>query len=248
MYHTVAFSEVAVTATLEDLTPVPDSIMSIQNGHFLLQYDYDLLFAAVMATDIQRARVNMPSLRQITLPWIRPLQAALIGGSLPGIADYRSNAIRLARLEELAVEALQDAGANQRITAILGISRQRLTPIPAGNVFTMRGTSTTAATANAWSLLAVTWQDVLPAGRYAAVGLIVDSANGQAARLVFEDQVERPGTISIIDESNIESPIFTKGRMGVLGYFDANRMPNIEVLANAADAVHTCYLDFIRVS
>lgn len=247
MYHVVAWTESIATGALNDLQPVVDNIIVIQNNHFLPQKDFGLAFIAVMATDIQRARLISPTFRQFTTPHVRGLIFGLAGMHQPPIADYAAQPLRIRALEEFAIEAEHDAGVAQRVTAVAGWYVGSPTPMPAGDMFTMRGTSTTAATANVWSTLAMTWDDILPNGTYAAVGMHHFSANGQAARMVFEDQVYRPGGVSITDRSQECHYMFRSGYLGEYGRFDSNRMPTIEVLCNGADAAHDVYIDFVRV-
>lgn len=247
MFHLVAWTESHDNVANQDLSPVTDGIMTIQNSHFLLQFDYDILWAAVMNTTIQRCRINTPSLRQITLPFITPVIAAAIPGNSRNVADYRFNPFRVRALEELVMEATQSNAGGARTTVVAALMRGARQQIPGSDIYTMRGTSSTAATANAWSNVAMTWADTLPAGTYLAVGLRHQSTNGQAARLIFEDQVVRPGTLSMNALTDQVHEIFVKGGCGPYGQFNANRMPNVEVLCNGADNSHEVYLDFMRI-
>lgn len=246
-FHCIAWSESYNTAVLEDLAPVTDEIITIQNSHFVPQRDYNILWCCGLGTDLQRLRFVSPSLRQMTNSHVRPLQPTLVGANNPNIAAFLRKPLRIKALEELAVESVHDAGVAQRITAIAGIQWARIMPVPNGDVYTMRGTSITAVTANAWTTVTITWDDTLPLGTYAVVGMEYFSANAQAARLVFEDQVNRPGCVGVTDRNQRGAEIFRGGDLGVWGYFNSNRMPNVQALANAADAAADIYLDFVRV-
>jgi hypothetical protein len=78
------------------------------------------------------------------------------------------------------------------------------------------------------------------------VGLQYIGVTALAARLVFEDQWERPGCIGAGLGTSQQHPMFSKGGLGNWGRFNANRMPSVEFLANAADTAEEVYLDFIR--
>ncbi|HET6917655.1 MAG TPA: hypothetical protein VFH56_16330 [Acidimicrobiales bacterium] len=230
-----------------DVTPVTDSVMLIQNSHFVPQSDLKCLWAAAMSTTLSRARFASPKTRQVTNPWIRPIIQGSVPPTNPNVRDWLDSGFQFKGLEEIQLLATSGlAMGNENFTAIasLGVGIQ---PAPQGDYYPLRGTSTTAAVANKWSQITVTWQDTLPAGTYAVVGLEHQSANGQAARLIFQNQQYRPGAMSITSLANRQNHALTHRRMGVFGQFIQTAMPLVEVLANAADASHEIYMDIIRV-
>lgn len=247
MFHMLAWAVSQTNNVATDMTPVPDQMFLIQNNHFVPQKDLFVFGACYMNVDAARARWITPSLRQITTPYIRPVEGNLTPGSRPGVADYRLSPLRLKALEEIQVEAFQDGAgaANGCVVAVIGDGP--IIPAPMGDPYKMRGTATTAAVANSWTLLAPTWQDALPAGLYACIGFECISATAKAARLIFEEQPWRPGSVSMNDPENFTHPMFVNGGLGVLGRFTANRMPNIEVLCNTTDSSHEFYLDFVKI-
>lgn len=247
MFHLLAFLESHDNVANQDLTPVPDSIFTIQNAHFVPQVDHYLYAAMFSALTAERCRIVTPAVRQITRPYIRNINPNLLPITLMPVADYRMEPLIFKGLEELAVEATHTTGGGTFSTVLLAVNKTQLEPPPAGQVYTMRGTSPTAAAADVWSNIAVVWEDTLPVGTYAVVGFQCISTNSLAARLIFEDQWYRPGVVGCVSNDNQHPPIFQKGGMGVYGRFNANRMPNVEVLAHAADATHELYLDFVRI-
>lgn len=247
MHHTVAYRVSIADVTATDVTPVPDTLMAIQNGHFMPTVDYNLMYATYQALGATRARIITPSLRQVTTPWIRPTAVAIVQGVEAHVADYRANPLKLRGLEEVQFEALQTSGGAAVVVGLLGMTKTPFMPMPQGDVFTMRGTGTTTLTAGGWTLGTITWQDTLPAGLYACVGLEYFGTTALAARLVFEDQWERPGTVGAGLVSSQSHPMFRNGGLGVWGRFNANRMPTVEFLANAADTAEEVYLSFVRV-
>lgn len=250
MFHILA-NTVAIGQTVDtDVAPLTDSVFLIQNSHWVPQQDVYLQLAYALSTTILRTRIVTPSLRIPTTPWIRPLGVGSIPPNQPVICDYRNAAMLLKALEETQVWATSGlASGTERFTSILWVSDSlHLNPIPAGNIVTMRGTSTTAATANAWTQLTVTWQDTLPYGMYGIVGLQVQSTNAIAARLIINGQLWRPGALSVTALTNYSAPVMLKGGLGLWGTFRSTALPIVEVLANAADASHECYLEFVRMS
>jgi len=244
MFHLAAYSTIAVTAVETDLQAVVDTIMPISNGHLVPQQSAELIFAAAMATNLTLARLQTPTLVQQTTPYIRGVMSGLVPTSPTQLATYLLSPLDLTKLEEIQVLGTQTAGVNQRITAILGLQYGPASPAY-GNIYTIRGVSVTAAVANAWTTIAMVWQNALPNGRYAIVGMQHLSANGQAARLIVQGLFFRPGCLSSILVGDIPHPYFQKGAMGQWGVFDNYTMPNVEVLCNAANAAHEVYMDII---
>lgn len=247
MHHTVAWFENIATGALNDLAPVQDGIVQIQNSHFIFEEPHRLLYCYVGATDIDRARFVTPKFRQITLPFIRPLNPGPTPTDDQKVADYRHLNLIFGGREEFAIEALQDAVGAQDVFAVAGFEWRPRRPVPNGDVYKIRGTSATTATVETWTDLTMTWPDILPWGRYATIGLEHRSANGVAARLIFENQWERPGALSVTDTANIQHPMFSDGELGVYGEFHSTRMPTVQVFCDVANAVHEVYLDLVKI-
>ncbi len=247
MFHTLAWFENIAQDSALDIQPVVDDIFAIQNNHFLPQRDHDLLYAAFLSQDSVTARIITPSLRQITTPYIRPVNGTLLPGDQPNVADYRKNPLRLRGLEELQIEAEQTAVGAADVYIIAGVEYSPLQPMPSGDIYSLRGVGTTTVTADAWSTVDITWQDTLPTGNYVVVGMEAFGTTCEAARLIFEDQVPRPGGLGGATEEDASHEMFRKGGIGVWGRFDANRMPIPQFLCNAADTAQIIYLDIIRI-
>lgn len=247
MHHTLAWRLSLADATETDVTPVTDSIFAIQNAHFLPQDDWFIQAAYFGAATPNRARFITPSMRQITTPFIRPVNTDIVPGNFPGVADYRNNPLRLKALEEIQLMGMQTTGGAAVVAGVAFISRTALAPMPQGDVYTMRGTGTTTVTAGAWSAVTVTWQDTLPQGVFAVVGAGFIGTTAIAGRLIFEDQVYRPGGLGTSAADLNVAPMFLKGGLGEWGRFNSNRMPNVEFLCNAADTAQEIYLDIIRI-
>lgn len=247
-FHLIAWSNTIAATTETDMTPVPDGIMAVNNGHFVPQVQTQIPFVAAIGLLLARARLVSPKLRQITTPWIRPINLALLPVSRTPVADYRANPFRVNGLEELQLEFTNSAATSGDYHGVAGLQTGPQQPAPQGDIYTMRGTGTTTATANAWSLATITWQDTLPAGNYQVIGMEFISTTAIAARLIFDQQVERPGCVGIASDGTISHSMFLKGGLGAWGMFSANRMPNVEVLCDSADTAQEVFLDFVRMS
>lgn len=246
-YNLIAWSASIADATETDLTPVQDPIVTIQNSHFLPQVDWQLNAFVGMAATLPRFRLITPTLRQVTTPFMSPLETALTPATRPGVCDLRGYPLMARALEEIQVNAQQTSGGAARANALAAYSIGALTPAPAGQMYTMRGVSTTAAVANTWTLCTVTWNDTLPAGVYSVVGGQGFGTSNYAFRVIFEDSRWRGGGICLATENLIGSPVFVKGGLGEWGRFNSNRMPGVEILCNGTTASHVFYLDIVRI-
>lgn len=247
MHHTCAYRNAAVTTAVEtDIAALTDDYLTIQNGHFILQDSRPLLYAWAGSASISYARIITPKFRQVTTPYIRPVNNALAPVDITPVADYRKSPLIVNGLEELQVNLLQASGGNAEVDIILGIDYGQQ-PVVNGEIYTLRGTGTTTQTADAWSNVTITWQDTLPAGRYAIVGLEAWAATCIAARLNLESSGPRPGCVGGATAAIRQNEMFRRGGLGVWGYFIQTRMPIVQVLSTSADTAQEVYLDIIRM-
>lgn len=247
MFHLALFSGSIATGANVIVPAVSDQILTIQDQGFLPQENLDIVAAAPFGTDMQHAYLDSPSAGVVTDPYLRPTNQGATFPTFGQIADYRVNPFRAKALESLTAYAQHDNVAAQ-VMHIPIVLRPNFVPAPSGDIYTMRGTSTTAATANAWSSIAMTWQNTLPAGQYVVVGMEMIGAAGIAARLILNNQTFRPGSIVLSGDTVLGPSLFRKGGLGTWGRFRSTDMPRVEVFATAATDVWTIYLDFVRVS
>jgi hypothetical protein len=247
MHHTLAWRESIADATEVDVDPVQDGIWAIQNSHFFPSVNWQLLALYFGAATPTRARIVTPTFRQVTTPFVRPMNTDIVPGNLPGIADYRNNPLTLRPLEEIQLLGTQTTGGAAVVAGVGWVTKTGIQPVPTGDIFTMRGTGATTVVAGSWTQVTVTWADTLPNGRYAIVGGVFQGTTCIAGRFILENQVERPGGLGVSALDLNTSPIFAKGNLGIWGTFDGNRMPNLEVLCNAADTAQELYMDIIKV-
>jgi hypothetical protein len=246
--HHLAMYTAAVAATAEtDLTAASDGILAIQNNHFLPQRPFQLWFVAAASALLTRARVVTPSARQITTPFIRPISVATNWGMPQRIDTMEEGPLELKQGEEISALVTNSAATSGQNYVAMGLGIGTRT-MPAGQIFTLRGTSTSTATANAWTTISVTWQDVLPVGTYAVVGGEFFSSGQVAGRLIFEGQSYRPGALGITSLGNSADNIFRNGGLGEWGRFTNYAAPNVEVFCSSADTSHDVYLDIVKVA
>lgn len=249
MYHLLAnFNSAVASATPTDIAPVQDEIMLIQNGHWVPQQDQYVWFAQLNGGDPSfSGQIITPALRQVTSPFIRPIMSGQTNAVEMQIADWRANSVKLKGLEEVELLVTQASGGALPATVLLGVSTGPITQPPSGTVYTMRGVGAATLIAGIWNIVPIVWQDTLPAGVYSVIGMEYIGVSALASRLIFEQQVWRPGCPGISGGGVGTGRLFTRPLLGEWGRFNSYRMPNVQCLASAADTAQVVYLHFVRV-
>lgn len=248
MLHLAAFTALIDNTANTVVTPLQDDILTIANNRFQMPFDCQLLLGCVMAATLNRARLNYAQLRAVTPEYLRPIEAAVIPSDLPSVAEFWDRPFNFPLAAQLALEATSDvAMGTERFTGLIWLSTG-IDPVPVGDVYWARFTSTTAAVANAWTSLAITLEQDLPPGRWWLVGSELQSTNAIAHRWILPGQVWRPGSLSITALGNQTHPAFYNRRLGIYGSFQSDLLPTCQVLANAANAAHTGWMQLVRAA
>lgn len=210
--------------------------------------DMLLLAAAAGGTGITRARIEAPGLLRVAWPAIVPLNGATTVGSYPAVCDLSDRPVRLAAGEDFQV-AVCNASADYAL-GLLVLGRD-LTPAPPGEAFWVRySKSATTTAAGAWTQFGAAeldWEQDLPAGTYAVVGMDHIGPTAMAARLIWPDSRYRPGVLAHISAAaSFASPLFQGGRLGVMGTF-THELPGVEVLCTGDDATFEGLLRVVRI-
>jgi hypothetical protein len=242
---TVSIGQTANTA----LTPISDQVLTINGNFFMLPNDMKLQAAFAMSTTLNRARLNVPSLRLVALPQIRPIMTGNAGPTDPSVQDLRGIPLTIPGLENFGVDATSDLGmGNEQCWGTLWLSNGDLTPAPAGELITIRFTGTTAAVANTWTDITMAPDDALGEGDYAIVGGDWVSASAIAFRLILNNQTERPGGLGIAAIGSRAWYPQYGGGMGTWGRFRSTALPRFQALCRTTDNAHTCFLQVVRLA
>lgn len=246
-YHVVAYSANTFGVTNWDSTPVTDAWLGIQNGHYFPPQPLYIVGGWLGGANLTKVTLVTPRSRQVVPPVIYPIQGALLPPDRPHIVDRRGNPFLLNPVEEVSVQMNIGGAANAVNTAILLLNDSpNLAPVPQGDLYTLHGTSTTAAVAGAWSQVAIVWDQTIPAGTYTVIASQHQSTNAIAHRWFFKNQILRPGFLSVGALTNITDPSYYYGGWGVLGTFNTTAYPALEVYANGADAAHDVTMTMIK--
>ncbi len=256
MLHLAAFYEsIDPAGAYNALTPVPDSRLQLSGDDLrvpILSKVY-VVAGGVESAATNRARLNAPSLRTRGLFQVQPLNgggAGPIEPSTPALAiDLRARPLELMRGENLNFEVLSDPVVAQ-IQWGLVLFGDAIEPIPDGQIFTVRATDTAAApalTAGTWTSIPLLFDDDLPVGRYAIVGMRAMSLGLIAARCSFVGGGWQPGVIGVDLNGDVTPDYFRYGGLGRFGEFEDDEPPQIEFLAITPDATQECWLDLIQI-
>lgn len=233
--HLVAFGGAAqdYSAGLVTVPVVADGLIRISSNVMQLNQNWDVSWSWFGGVNLSRVRLNSAQSRIRGYPNLVPVENAALGGSRPLVNDIRANPVKLYEGENVSIQATNAAS----VTTVGGISlvdpSGQYTP-PPPTVRKVRFTAAPVCVAFGWSTgVNVTLDDDLEAGWYDVFGLVAYEATAIFARLVFRDQVEKPGCLAT--QSAVQEPgkLFMGG-IGKMGEFQSITPPFIEVFANAA--------------
>lgn len=247
-FHTCCYyGSVANGTTLVDVPLVNDQILTRANNHAILGQPAKLLQVASLSTTLQRVRLNTPSARYVSLPYMQPVNASATIPTVPSIAKFGFNPLTIPRADEVAFEAVHGgAGAENVVIAVwFGFAFR---DVPPGQRYRVRATASITASAGTWQNGSITLDNTLPAGDYAIVGLDVLGTNLFAARLILQGESWRPGCLCRDSEADVPDSSFTDGTLGQYGQFNSINTPNLEILSVGANTSQTVYMDLIRIN
>lgn len=247
-FHLAAWSESIDAGTLTPIDALADPSMTVSGDNISVpDYAPYLLGAVGIGANITRMRLEAPSLRRILNPEIRPLHRAAEPLSPAIVMLNRDNPIELAVNEQLQCLVTEDAAGASRVYGLVWLSDGGVTPV-SDAIYTVRVTSATTLTANVWTNAALTFDQVLPVGRYGIVGARFESAGLIAFRFVFQTLPHRPGGLGCDDIADVEPSWQRYGGMGVWGEFSSTNPPTVDFLSASADTSEVGYLDLVQLS
>lgn len=249
MFTTVAWSASADQAAITAIAAVADPHLTVQGNDVRVPSWATKLYAVYAnGVNLTQAQLNSPSLRRFVPYDIDPIDRAATPSNPTPLIDMFDNPYEFDVDESLNALTSEDGAGATRMNVIAWLGDGNKEQV-SGEILTVRVTSATAAVAFAWTNVALTFTNVLPAGRYAIVGLRGISTTGIACRLVLSGSGYRPGALMQTAEGRVRDlgQRFRWGRAGKLGEFRNTTPPTIDVFAGAADATQTFWLDLIQL-
>ena len=247
-HHTaVGFANLA-DATLANIDAVADDYLRLSNSKFISSDRLELLALMLGGASMDYGYIDAPNLRCVTNPYIFPFNENATIPTDANFVDYSERPLVLPPRQEFGVKAYQDSAGASDSYFVMHLQRN-FRPLPTGPIYTMRGTYSTAVTANAWSSLSsITWADQLPAGDYVVCGLDVISATCLACRIIPDKCPERPGNFGLAAVTSRSNNLFRMGGSGAWCDFENDLIPPVEVYCDSADSSFEVYMDIVQVS
>lgn len=248
-FHLAAFrGSVTNGTTNTPIAGVPDQALARDaSSNFLAPPNVNIKLAAAGGVNMSRARVNTPSLREVALPYIAPINQTLAIPSPPNLADFGDYGVMPRFGDSISVEATHSDVAPQVMYALMWLMFGRVQP-RAGKVYRTRFTAAITGSAGTWQSGAITLDQVLPAGIYQVVGLDVEGTNLLGARLIFPGAPWRPGVMGRNAINSVPPRIFLTEQLGVFGEFNSVMMPQLEIYVEAACTAQEGYMDLIQTT
>ncbi len=247
-WHLAAFTGSIGATARTQVNAANDDILRIdQTNGFMMPFDTMLLFAYAQSALLLRSQLESPKILQTNPLFIRPVNTGATPVLNPSVAWWGPNYLFLRGQEDILAYVSNSAAGPSQSTILIAVS-PILDPMPAGQIYTVYATSTTAAVANTWTSLTYTMQTGLPAGTYAMVGSNVSSTTAIGHRWIFSNQIWRPGFVSNTLETDKPSWLQVQRVLGPMGQFYQYDLPRLQVFAGAADAAHQIYMDLIKVA
>src|SRR5882724_9958595 len=256
MFTTVAYYQSIQPVGVDiRLAAVADPHVRVQGNDVYVPALNKLMAAAAMVSTTVAtayARLDAPSLKRVARYVIAGIQGAAAAVNLP--SDPQDVELHYVGLPQLATNEALDALVNSTPAApqihsvIVWLADQAPSRQAGGEIFTIRATSAIAAVAGVWTNVGLTFDDVLPVGRYSIVGMRAESTNMIAARLVVPGYAWRPGVLGCNSGSHREDERFRRGELGEFAQFDEVTLFTVDVLANVADATQRFEFDVVKIS
>jgi len=250
--HLIAFKRAAATAanTFEPMDCISDAVLAQASATAFFVKQGMRVVAGYVGSDgtvpkLEGARINSPTFRRVGLPAIRPTSPIRAPGDDPNVMVIVDRPLVYPDADTLSVEIINSATTTPDAICLIWLETDA-EPVPPGETFWLRYTSTSTAAALTWTPLLITF-DQLPEGEYIVCGMEHISMSCFGARLVLPGSPWRPGTLGQSDTNNQNHPAFYDDRMGVYGRFNAFAPPTVEVLCGAGDTSHVGYLRVMRV-
>jgi hypothetical protein len=233
---------------LTEIDALPDQHVRVEDNNIIVPRGMNALLGAFhCAATATLAQLASPALRRTLLLDIAPINVGAEPLSPPPFVNKFYAPIALD--EDEALRALVAGGetAAERKVMLVWLGDGPQSPVT-GEIFTVRATGSTTLTAYAWTNVALTFTQTLPAGRYAVVGMRAESAGCIAARLVFVGGTWRPGCIGSDSIADLSPDIFRHGALGVWGEFEHTQPPTVDFLSISADTSEVVYLDLVKTA
>ena len=246
-FHLCGFYESQDSAVLVPTAALADPSMTVSGDNIQIpDYASMLIGAMGIGANLTRAQLQSPSLRRTINYEIRGLNVGAEPLTPPVVNLFPYTPIQLDVDEQLQAHMAEDAAGASVGVILVWLADGAISPAE-GEIFQVRVTNASTLVAYTWTNGALTFDQVLPVGRYAIVGARFESAGLLAFRFLFQGSTPRPGGIGCDAASDLSFQGQRRGGWGSWGEFQSTTPPTVDFLSLSADTAQTGTLDLIRV-
>jgi hypothetical protein len=247
MFHLCGYYESQDSAVLVPTAALADPAMTVSGDNISIP-DYASMLMGVcgIGANLTRAQLQSPALRRVINYEVRGLNVNAEPLNPPVADIFPASPIQLDIDEQLQAHMSEDAAGASAATILVFLADKAIEPV-GGEIFTIRVTNATTLVVNTWTNGALTFDQVLPVGRYAIVGARFESAGLQAFRFLFQGSTPRPGGIGCDAAADLEVRGQRFGGWGVWGEFQSTNPPTVDFLSVSADTSQVGLLDLIKI-
>ncbi len=251
LFHFSLYTSTPGAAVTDADSPAAtDPAVTIVNGHPIFPVPIQVAFAySGLALTQLRAKLTTPKIRCFNNVNLRPLDnAAVTPASRPPLVEYFHHPLSLNPIDENQILVTTSAIAATPIYTGVGFHDGNYN-VAQGDMFSIHATCAGVSTADAWSTQAITLDQPLPAGRYQVIGYDSYATTNLFSRIVFPNQVWRPGNISGAASTYINSRYFRWGNLGAWGEFETFALPQVDIWNSAGGTnAMDITMDLVRVA
>jgi hypothetical protein len=272
-FHAEAFqSSIASGAnTFAQVNYVKTNALLVGAGANGMQVSFELpklAYVAGVSANLVHVRPQANSMTPFPYLTLSPNNRGTAFENPPRVWDLFNQPLPMLATEEFDIQATQNAGVAQSPNVFCqfsdgpilprtfqifppGVERNPRTP---GRFTIAHATATTTLTANAWTAVVPAFDQTLPAGFYAILGMRAFSATALFARIAPAMGPKwKPGGIAVQAYDSFDSPGqraiplmgYVIAPWGVWYQFYQNVPPNVEFFATAADAAEEIWFDLL---
>ena len=239
MMHLLAFGASTPGAlTDSQLNAIPEQIFTRSNNRFQIPVPMVSFAAYAASISLTRARYNTASLRLRGFPQIVPFSNTAVPVTDPNVMDFRDYPLALRVQEDLEIYITRVAGGGAENTyAGVWVSDGPVNAnINQRDARWVRFTAAVTQVAFTWAAPAtVAFQDTLEGGLYNVYGMQIQSTSTVFGRMIFQNQIWRPGCLGMTAVSSRSHEMF-RGGLGLWGQFNTYSVPQIETVGDVAGA------------
>lgn len=239
MHHLLAFGASTPGAlTDSQLNAIPDQLFTRSNNRFQVPSDLFGLLGYAASISLTRARYNTASLRLRGFPQIVPFSVTAIPPTDPNVSDLRQMPLLFKNQEDIEMDVTRvvGGGAENTYGGLWVAQQEPIYNINARDLRWIRFTAAVTQVAFSWSApAAFAFQDTIEGGNYNVYGMQISSTSTVFGRIIFQNQIWRPGCLGMTAVSSRSHEAF-RGGLGLWGKFSTYSVPQLETVGDVAGA------------